>query len=371
MHRGAEKLTRACALLVTSCVAGTAAAEVAPPTTRVYAAVARYADTAANPRAAATLQKILNAVRAFYAEGTGGRHQFAADVHPVPLELRQQRPDGSCRLPDSAALSAALVDAGVDLKAYHALALVVPASAGGCRGGVQTAFRHREADGSMRTVPLAVSWSLTDRFVAHEILHTHGLGHAKALNCRGASLAADCRTREYGNTWDVMGNGSFQMLSAPLRMHMGWTTPVVHTAGRATYTIAAATRPGDLPTAVRVPLAFRGNDQVRVVQPLSLWIEYRPPLGSDRRMASPRFANFANGAMLNVTGTWQRAGERPGRTVSCPTRSPCLVDTTPESGSFQDAGLAVGRTWTEPFTGTRITVESRTDTTLTFSVEQP
>jgi hypothetical protein len=40
---------------------------------------------------------------------------------------------------------------------------------------------------------------------------------------------------------------------------MGWTEPVVHPDGRATYTIAAATRPGGLPTAVRVPLPFEGD----------------------------------------------------------------------------------------------------------------
>jgi hypothetical protein len=88
-------------------------------------------------------------------------------------------------------------------------------------------------------------------------------------------------------------------------------------------------------------------------------------------MASPRFVNFATGAMLNVTGVWQRKGDRAGRMVSCPVTSPCLVDTVPETGKFHDAGLVVGRTWTEPFSGTQVTVESRTETTLTFTVSVP
>lgn len=337
----------------------------------VYAVVARYADTPSNPKASAHLRRILDDVQAFYKEGSGGRHAFVGDLHPVVLELPQARPAGSCRLPDPAVLSAALVLAGISLKDRHALALVVPASAEGCRGGVQTTFRHREADGSTRVVPLAVSWSLTDRFIAHEILHTHGLGHAKTLVCPGAALAADCTTKEYGNVWDLMGNGSFQMLSAPLRTHIGWTEPVVHAGGRATYTISAATRPGALPTAVQVRLPFDGDEKVRVMQPMSLWIEYRPPLGFDGRMASPRFVNFATGAMLNVTGAWQRQGGGTDSGVSCPVRSPCLVDTVPETGKFHDAGLAVGRTWTEPFSGTQVKVDSRTETTLTVTVSAP
>jgi hypothetical protein len=43
----------------------------------------------------------------------------------------------------------------------------------------------------------------------------------------------------------------------------------------------------------------------------------------------------------------------------------------PQTSSFDDAGLAVGQSWTEPFTGTRITVESHTETTLTVSVSTP
>lgn len=357
--------------LLTAALPCVALASPAARTTEVYAVVARYADTSSNPRAPATLRKILQSVRAFYAEGSGGSHQFTAEVHPSVLELAQPRPAGNCRLPDSNVLSAALREAGISLNDRHALVLVVPASAQGCRGGVQTWFAHREADGSVRRVPLAVSWSLTGRFVAHEIVHTHGIGHAKTLACSKASLGVDCRTKEYGNVWDLMGNGSFQMLSAPLRTHMGWTEPVVHGGGTATYTLGAATRPGGLPTAVQVRLPFAGNDAVKVVQPLSLWVEYRPPIGFDKRMAAPALANFANGAMVHVTGSWRGAtGARP-RALHCPTTSPCLVDATPQTGSFKDAGVALGTTWTEPFSGVRLTVDSRTETTLTVTVSVP
>ncbi len=338
--------------------------------TRVYAASAHYADTHADSGSLLKLSKVLRAVRDFYAEGSGGTHEFVGDLHPHPLQLAQSRPQGKCRLPDAAVLSAALRDAGVSLSGYHALALVVSASTGGCKGGVQTSFLHREVDGTTRRVPLAVSWSMTDRFIAHEIVHTHGIGHAQALVCRGATVAAQCRTEGYGNIWDLMGNGSFGMLSAPLRTRMGWTEPVVHSLGHATYTVGAVTRPGGLPTAVQVQLPFTGNDAVRVLQPLSLWVEYRAPFGFDQRMASPRF-NFAEGAMVNVTGSWRAMAGRNVRPVSCPSHSPCLLDMTPQTGKFHDAALTVGQTFTEPFTGTRITVDSRTETSLTFSVTVP
>ena len=189
-------------------------------------------------------------------------------------------------------------------------------------------------------------------------LHTHGLGHAKSLRCRKLALAAGCRTREYGNTWDLMGHdgGNFQMMSAPLRASVGWTQAIVHGAGDATYTIAAATRPEGLPTAVQVRLPFAGNESMKLRQPLALWIEYRAPFGFDSRMS--RFENFAAGAMVNLTGSWQHGSGAKARSVDCPQRAPCLLDMTPETPGFGDAGLAVGRTWTEPFTGTRITVLS-------------
>ncbi len=360
-------------LLAAAVLAWHAAASAVPTTTtKVLGVVAHYADTTPRPRSPETLRTILRRVGDFFVEGSGGTHGLDAQVRPEPLALPQQRPAGKCRLPDRGRLSAALRDAGISLAGYDALVLVVPPSAQGCPGGVQTAFGHREADGSARTVPLAVAWSLTERYVAHEVLHTRGLGHANALRCRKVSLAADCKVREYGNSWDLLGfdAGSFQMISAPMRAALGWTKVSTHDAGQATYTIAAASRPDGQPTAVAVRLPFAGDAEMRVRQPLTLWIEYRAPFGFDARMS--RFENFAAGAMLNLTGAWQRSGRGgPGAAVSCPASAPCLLDMTPETPGFGDAGLAVGRSWTEPFTGTRITVESRTETSLTVSVSVP
>jgi hypothetical protein len=341
--------------------------------TKVYGIVANYTDTASFRGGPEKLRRILRTVGAFYAEGSDGAHKFTAEVHSTVVELPQSRPAGKCQRPDQGVLSAALRNAGISLTGFHALVLVVPPSAQGCPGGVQTAFRHVETDGTVRRVPLAVSWSLTDRYLAHEIVHTHGVGHANSLVCPKASLAVKCTIREYGNSWDLMGHdgGSLRMISAPLRTHMGWTESFVHSSGRATYTIGAATKAGGLPTAVQVRLPFAGNDAVRVGQPLTLWIEYRAPYGFDKRMASSRFGGFATGAMVNLTGSWQGAVRTRTRTLACPLTSPCLLDMTPQTPAFADAVLAVGQTWNEPFTGTQITVQSRTETTLTVSVASP
>jgi len=339
-------------------------------TTKVYGIATSYTDSKPFKRGPETLRKILRKVRDFYTEGSGGAHEFIGEVHPTTLELRQMRPAGQCQLPDRAMLSATLREAGINLREYRALLLVVPTSTLGCRGGVQTAFHHREADGTSRIVPLAVSWSLTDRYIAHEIVHTHGVGHANTLVCRNASLAVNCKTKEYGNVLDLMGHdgGNFQMISAPLRARLGWTEPIVHVSGRATYTIGAAAKASSLPTVIEVLLPVAGNEAVKAHQPLTLWIEYRAPYGFDKRMGSSRFVNFATGAMVSLTGYWEGTVGQESRTVACPPRSPCLLDMTPKTHTFNDAGLAVGQTWTEPFTGTEIAVESHTETTLTVSV---
>jgi hypothetical protein len=344
----------------------------AAQTTRVLATFAYYSDTTdlrARPEA---LRKLMQKVAAFYAEGSGGAHEFVAELRSLPLGLPQPRPQDKCRLPEKNLLSAALRDAGIGLDGYHALVLVMPPAKLRCPGGVQTVFRHFRDDGTSRMVPLAVSWSLTERYVTHEILHTHGLGHANSLRCRGAALAANCKIREYGNSWDLMGfdGGNVHMISAPMRAFIGWTQPVAHGSGPVTYTIAAATRPvANMPTAVRVRLPFSGNESVKVLQPLTLWIEYRAPFGFDSRMS--RFENFAAGAMVNLTGSWQYDSGKRVHRIDCPQTAPCLLDMTPETGTFGDAGLAVGRSWTEPFSGTRIEIQSRTEATLTVGVSSP
>jgi len=118
------------------------------------------------------LRKILRRVGDFYAEGSGGAQSFVAEVHATTIVLPQARPGGKCQLLDRDGLSTALRDAGISLIGFRALVLVVPPSKLGCPGGVQTAFRHLEADASSRAVPLAVAWSLTERYVAHEIVHS-------------------------------------------------------------------------------------------------------------------------------------------------------------------------------------------------------
>jgi hypothetical protein len=357
-------------LLPAAMLFASAASAQGSQTTKIYAINATYPGMKPAHQAQQRLGKILHRVQDFFAEGSGGRHALVAEVHPATLELPQARPVGKCRPPDKDQLSATLRDHRIALTGYEALLLIVPPSTLGCPGGVQTTFRHREPDGTTRTVPLAISWSLTERYIAHEIVHTHRIGHANALMCGKASLAADCKTREYGNHWDLMGfDGSgFQMISAPLRARMGWTEPVVHVRGQATYTLGAATRAAGLPTALEVVLTIADDGPMELRWPLSLWIEYRAPFGFDQRMTR---RSFATGAMVNLTGAWQATVRNRTRQVACPPASPCLLDLHPQTHTFNDAALEVGETWTEPFTGTRITVDARTDTTLTVTVLSP
>ncbi len=371
-HPDGALLLHKIALLAAALLADVTWAQAAK-STKVYAVTSTYIDTRSFKSGPEKLYRVLGKVRDYYAEGSGGAHEFLFKVRPTTLELLQTRPSGKCQLPDKAKLSTALSDAGITLDGYQALVLIVPPSALGCPGGIQTAFAHPRADGSVRAVPLAIAWSLTERYIAHEILHTHGLGHANTLVCRKASLAVNCKTREYGNVWDLMGHDAagFEMLAAPLRVRMGWTEPILHVSGRATYTIGAATKARGLPTTVAVKLPFAGSETIKLREPLTLWIEYRAPHGFDSRMARSRYVGFAEGAMVHLTGSWQGSAGNKTRKVSCPLTSPCLLDANPQTATFDDAGLGVGQSWTEPFTGTRLTVESHTDTTLTVRVSTP
>ncbi len=216
---------------------------------------------------------------------------------------------------------------------------------------------------------------MNNHYIRHEILHTMGLGHAKSISCtNGMSLGANCTIAAYGNQWDTMGDARGMMISAPLRETMGWTTPIVHKGGSETYTIHAATQSGGNATAVKVPLTITGRTDLSVTSQLNLYIEYRPPIGFDSGMNDSRWPNWANGAMINVTGTWRSLNLSTNKYMSCSQSSPCLVDTTPTTTgtrSHYDAGLPVGSKWTEPLSGVSINVLSRTETTLVISVESP
>jgi hypothetical protein len=343
-----------------------------PRTTNVLGIVVKYTNTTQPSNGPASLNSLLftgsKGMKAFYAEGSAGADRITGHVHPAILTTQQTQPLGKCDLPDMRLLADAIRDAGIDLLQYQRLVVVINASAGGCNGGRAgyLAYDNRTTRISM---PLALIWSFTDRFIVHEYMHLEGLGHAKSMNCGANTVALACSFLEYGNAWDIMGNGAYQTPQGASRTKVKWITPLIHTMGKATYTLGPAAAPGGLPSALEVRVPTKAVPGITFSGQRAFWVEYRAPVGFDIRMAS--FPRLWEGAFINYVSTWYgQVGTRWYRNF-CLDMSPCLLDMTPGDGSHYNAALAVGKTFTDPYSGTTIRTDARTDTSLTVTVSIP
>lgn len=345
--------------------------------TRVLGVVVGYSDKP-NVASPASWSKALftapNSVRAFYAEGSGGAHALTGDVIPTALVLPQTWPTGTCNTPSYPLLAAAIRAAGYRLEDYKTLVLSAVRSQGGCGNSFASNFYYmNEAGTAMQSVKLVIMWGTPNIAVlAHELLHTEGVGHANSLGCiGGVPLGPYCTGREYGNSADVMGTaGQYQTTAAPHRSILRWSQPVAHTSGKATYVIGPAYTPGPLPSAVAVNLGHMPGATTH--SPLVLYIEYRAPLGFDARMLTKLSLNsYTDGAMLTVRGAWH-AISASGRSyyANCISSS-CLLDMTPGDNDHRNGALRVGQQWSSPALGITVRVDARTDTTLTVTVEGP
>jgi hypothetical protein len=354
------RLERLPALALALCCAAAAAED------RVLGVVLRYQDeTSTYSDWWRPLSKILAKHVAFVAEGSGGRHVVKATTHQATLTLLQKRPAGKCIGPTQTAMENAFLAAGIDVGRADRLAIFVPSSTAGCNGGVAGAYSFLRPDGTRKRMPTAISWSMTDRFILHELGHTYGLGHASSVSCGSTVLAPRCTVREYGNTLDTMGNGAIQTFNAYFRQRMGWITPVVHAGGTATYRLGPAYTTGELPNALAIILPAPGDDSpFKVSGQLTLYVEWRKASGFDSPME--RRANFGRGAMVNVVGAWRDAS--PSGRVSQTACAPCLLDMTPGDRDFRNGALLAGSTWTDEYSGATLTVDSIEGNVMTVTV---
>lgn len=342
----------------------------APQVKRVLTVAVGYQNAKQPLSSAATLQNIFygsKGIRDYYLESSRGDLVLEVNVIP-PITLAMDRLTGKCSWPRSQ-VEAALRAAGHNLESYDILAIVMMPPTTGCNGG-----------GAFSGTPnIALSWSFNGMILAHEMGHNLGLGHANSIACldpttnkRSTMLIGRCDVTAYGNRMDLMAAQSFGSLSSTFRQMLGWSEPIIHSGGTASYTIGTIHGDGQLPTAVRIPLPNSTDPRVRTVSQRQLWIEYRQPIGFDAQKYSIMPRNY-EGALVNITGQWQVS--IPGTTrfynVFCSAQHPCLLDMTPETLNHGDAALAVGKSWTDPLSGVTITVVERTPESLTITVVSP
>jgi len=166
------------------------------------------------------------------------------------------------------------------------------------------------------------------RVVAHELGHTYGLMHSNLWQVTdGNPVSATGSSTEYGDIYDVMGNGSFQHhFNHWHKCFLRWMpdTAVTLATTTATYRIyrfdAAS---ADLANSRAVKIV---RDSTR-----DFWIGYR---------RGTTTASLNGGAYV----LW-------GYNTN---RQPELLDLTTPGTSLSDAGLAIGASFTDPLTGITI-----------------
>ncbi len=218
---------------------------------------------------------------------------------------------------------------GVDLSAYDHTIYVFPRVAS-CQwsGSAQTPGKE-----------LYVHGPFTLRVVGHEIGHNLGVHHAASYRCtddtgRRTPLGGTCTENEYGDPFDIMGAASSRHGSSFHKAQWGWLSEqTVRESG--TYALA----PAEFPVAE--------SRLLRIPRPggTFLYLEHRQPFGTYFEKFSPD-----DPAVLGVS--IRLAKDLDEIELSR------LIDTVPESGSFDDAPLGVGRTFTDTAARISITTES-------------
>ena len=169
--------------------------------------------------------------------------------------------------------------------------------------------------------------------ISHELGHNFGLYHSRAMECGTEVLGNNCTTIEYGSNVDAMGKagvtGHFQPYH---KERLGWLNygnsppeTVVQTSGN--YLIAPYS------------LNDFGTKALKILKSTDsggnkTWyhLEFRRPVGFDRIISAN--SNLMNGVMISLNK------ETNGQ-------ENYLLDMTPETVSWYDPALIVGRSYTD------------------------
>jgi hypothetical protein len=297
----------------------------APPTSativkRVAVLLANFADDASEPW---TLDAVATSVfgddspAAYWAEVSNGLISITGDVYGYyTLGAAGSTCDYGAWM--SSARSAA-ASAGVSLQGYTNVMLIFTRRAS-CHW---TGVANLNGPGSW------INGTLTPAVTSHEFGHNLGVNHASSIRCSGSAgervaLSTSCVTTEYGDPYDVMGNG--------IRHTSNWHRRQIGTLGEADQ--ETITADGVYQVAAAEP-AEGGPRLLRIARSTGdfLYLEFRQSFG--------RYDAFEVGSPA-TNGVLIRIAPDSARTQSL------LIDTKPSTDTFLDAPLTLDATFLDP-----------------------
>ena len=277
---------------------------------------------------------IFGSVSNFYYESSYHQTWLSGDVYgwfTIPMDST---------VCDTAAMAthanAAAVAAGANLGSYSRYVYVFPHNSCSWPGITLK---------SSNSVPrVYLNGSLNFKDAAHELGHSFGLYHSGSLDCGAASIGSNCTVSEYGDKFDDMGNGSYHF-NAYQKERMGWLNsggapPIVTVEQSGTYFVEP------LET-----LSAGGAKALRILKSIDAvtgdktwyYFEFRQPVGFDSALASN--SNVVNGLIVHQATHFSN---------SFNFFFSYLLDMTPETSSWLDPALVVGRTFQDGTAGFNI-----------------
>jgi hypothetical protein len=242
--------------------------------------------------------------------------------------------------------------AGYALSNYSRFVYVFPSNACGWWG-------MGTVGGSPSEAWIHTRYGFVLQVVGHEMGHNLGLYHSHSLDCGSAALAASgCAAAEYGDYFDLMGNGgNTPHYNAFQKERLGWLnagvsppiTTVTPQAGTRTFTIAPTERARDAsPRALKI-----ARSDACTASKDWFYVEARQPVGFDAFVASN--PNVLTGVLLHKV------------TEGNPDSS-YLLDLTPATSAWTDPALPAGQSFTDATLGLTITPVSVGSSGATINV---
>jgi chitodextrinase len=316
---------------------GSTTAVAATGAKRVAVILFTFSDSTTQPYTPAYAQGVAftnaNSVAAYYDEASWGELTLSGDVFGwYQIPDKSTSCDWSQWGSDAAAAARA---AGVDLGVYDYRVYAFPKVSACGWGGLS----YLTGTESWLNGPAGMSVHV----MAHELGHNFGTHHANSYTCTEAGVrvslsanSANCTSMEYGDPYSVMGGlTSRRDHTSFSRANFGWLAAAntLDVSRSGTYTLAPI-GPYD-PTGVQA---------LRIKRDASTYflLELRQPYGS-------YFDNFSatdpvvNGITVRIVPSYSTLTQSQ------------LVDTTPATASYEDAGLAVGRSLFDPLSKVALT----------------
>ena len=302
---------------------------------KVLVILVNFQDLATQPYTVADAQDVaFNQTSNFYRENSYGQTWLTGDVrgwYTIPVSST------NC---DTTAIAAyaqqAAAKGGANLGAYNHLVYAFP-NTSAC------GFTGQGTIGGSPSEAWINGWFEVGS-VGHELGHNFGLYHSRSMDCGAAVIGGTCTSIEYGDVFDIMGQGSTTHFNPYQKERLGWlnnssSPPIQTVSSSGTYWIDAYETPGSVAKAIKI---LKSTD---ATTGLKTWyyLDHRTPTGFDAYLA-----NW--GAQVNGIGLRTGSESNPQDTY--------LLDTTPSTDTWNDAMLVAGQSFTDASIGLTVTTVS-------------